>query len=137
MDVNLINNREALDRFIQLHNYKLYIAQQYIHVQKDFRVLCLKGKICGVAQRTLRITDQTQLKVKYASQSLTTSVPSEILDDCLLLSNHLGLDLAGIDIVLDAKGNYWFIEYNPSPQFKRFAEVTGINVNEEILSILN
>lgn len=46
------------------------------------------------------------------------------------------IEFAGLDIMPDKNGRLKVLEINRSPQFKRFSQVTGINVAEEVIKYI-
>jgi ribosomal protein S6--L-glutamate ligase len=48
-------------------------------------------------------------------------------------ARSVGLDIAGIDIILDAEGVAWVMEVNYSPGFKGLEAATGKDIALEII----
>ena len=54
----------------------------------------------------------------------------------LAATKALGIELAGLDIMPDRGGQLRVLEINRSPRFKRFTQVTGTNVAEEVIKYI-
>ncbi len=127
----ILYSSDELEEFIYTHQTQQYIFQPFYTLRSDYRVLVLKDTILGTAEREIR-TRKNKASVRYSSHE-TIILPQHILDQCLTLTRYIGADLCGIDIGLQENGEYFFIEYNLSPQFTSFEKYTGILVSQHIL----
>jgi glutathione synthase/RimK-type ligase-like ATP-grasp enzyme len=60
-----------------------------------------------------------------AAELAATTLPDEVADRCLALTDALGLEFAGIDLRRDPEGRYVCFEVNPSPAFSYYESHTG------------
>jgi glutathione synthase/RimK-type ligase-like ATP-grasp enzyme len=90
----------------------------------NFRVYCIDGEVVA----GFRITSA---EIDYRQNEETieqTSLPANVLGDCIRAAEVLGVRWAGIDLRDDGKGNLRFLEVNPSPMFMGFDARGGTNI---------
>ena len=63
-------------------------------------------------------------------------LPKAIADRCAKLVRNLGLRFAAIDLVLDPRGEYWFLEANPNGQWAWIEHRTGLPISSAIVDEL-
>lgn len=129
----LLMEDKDLDSFLELSNPKNYIAQDYMKAERDYRIVILKGKVLGIVSREVKFKKDKSIKVKV--QKGLNKLPGQVTKDALNISKSLGADFVGVDVIL-ARGKYYFLEANLSPQFKGFSRATGVNVAKKILGLL-
>jgi glutathione synthase/RimK-type ligase-like ATP-grasp enzyme len=110
-----------------------YMLQEYIENDENFRVMVLGNKILGVMKRS--VGKNPNLKDVFEK----TVLPLEIKKLAIKAAKVCEITIAGVDVVF-RKGNLnkpLFFEVNKTPGYKRFQEVTKINVSEEIVKFLS
>jgi hypothetical protein len=130
IDVHLIQNRKTLNEISKKQDFSQYLVQKFISVTKDYRILVFRGEICGAVRRSHCIKDNSKVGVKIIGAG---KVNKKIERDVIEITKNLKFDLAGIDVIIDKKGNYFFLEINLSPQFTKFTKVTGLNPSDLIV----
>ena len=63
-------------------------------------------------------------------------LPKKVQKDCLKVLKLLGLKYSGIDIRLNKKGEYVFIEANPAPMFIHYERMTGYPITDTLIKNL-
>ena len=68
-------------------------------------------------------------------------LPDDITSRCRSLVRQLGLKFAAIDLILDRKGDYWFLEANPNGQWAwiecRTGQPIAAAIADELIAISN
>lgn len=103
-----------------------WIIQDLLDIREELRVYAIYGKILDLA--SIKSSKSTG-KVKIIGERTLTS--SEItFIRCAL--EKCPLDIVGFDLAILPNNQYKIIEANRSPQFRRYAERTGLNLAELI-----
>jgi glutathione synthase/RimK-type ligase-like ATP-grasp enzyme len=111
-----------------------YLIQEYRKLKGDYRVLMLGGRSLGVVKREVRLKGDGRLGVKVAEREINAD--ERVLDLAKRAVESLGVEIGGVDVLEDEKGNFWVSEINLAPQFIGFERVTGINVAKKIVEYL-
>jgi len=111
-----------------------YLIQEYRKLKGDYRVLMLGGRSLGVVKREVSLKEGGRLGVRVAEQEM--NVDEKVLDLARRAVESLGMEIGGVDVLEDEKGNFWVSEVNLAPQFIGFERVTGINVAKKIVEYL-
>ncbi len=82
----------------------------------NFRVFCIDGQIITCFRITSESLDYRQTDEVIEE----TTLPEQVLSQCLKAADLLGLRWAGIDLRRDGAGVYRFLELNASPMFLGF-----------------
>jgi ribosomal protein S6--L-glutamate ligase len=113
-----------------------FLIQKYIKNDGDYRLFVVGYKTLGGFKRAPKEEKVVMNKSVGKSQILET-VPVEIAAEAEKAALALGVEVAGIDLVVDqATGKPVVIEVNEAPQFKVFEKRTGINAVKAILEYL-
>lgn len=107
---------------------QIYMLQEYLENTEDFRVMVVGEKVLGVMKRA--VGENERLKNVFTKVEL----PQKDLKLAVEAAKACGIKIAGVDLVYE-KGNevplFW--EVNKTPNYSRFAQVTGIDVSREIV----
>jgi len=112
-----------------------YLIQEWYPAKYYYRSLVLGNKVLGVMKR-LSLHCKNRPKIPLAQRSKKAVLSPALKKISLQASQALGIELAGLDIMPDSKGQLRVLEINRSPQFKRFSQVTGLNIAEEIIKYI-
>lgn len=92
--------------------------QQAIRPKRDIRVTVVGGHSIAAMRAT---PDRAPSNIDWRLQEEASWRPCEIPLDaakrCVEVVEKLGLRFAGIDLVLDEQGRFWFIELNPNGEW--------------------
>ncbi len=108
-----------------------FILQDFVNNDFEYRILVLGGK-AAIAETKTRQANEFRNNVSLGATekfiSLST-VPKNVLRNAEKASKAMGVDIAGVDVVVDAKTKIAYVlEVNTAPQF---------TLNEEISNELN
>lgn len=109
-----------------------FLFQQYIAPShgRDVRLLVIDGKVIASMER--RSTDGGfKSNISLGGSGQPYDAPPEMMDLAINVAAELSLDVAGIDILFDAKG-YRVCEANSSPGFQGLERACGIDVPEMV-----
>jgi len=62
--------------------------------------------------------------------------PEEAKNRCVFLTKQLGLRFGAIDLIMDRKGELWFLEINPNGQWGYVEQATGQQIGKEVARLL-
>lgn len=118
---------------------KNFFAQEFINCTKRIRVLVVGQKIVGsISQLTKwrkRVSGYTPAESEKKIEQITVDKNVEKL--ALSATNAVGIDIAGVDILIDEKSKKsYVIEVNAAPSWKLIKKYCKVNVEYEILKYL-
>lgn len=126
--------------FLEEKTGKKFFAQEYINCTKRIRVLIVGGKIIGAVSQ---LTKWRKRVAGYTPQEDEKKIEKFVLINeleklALDAYNAVGIDIAGVDILLDDTSNkYFVIEVNAAPSWKLVKKYCGVNVEYEILKYIS
>jgi RimK family alpha-L-glutamate ligase len=136
--VHLCNSHHDLKSFLQICDKislpnTYFIAQKYIGKYKgsDIRVWIIGGEVIGSMLRH-NTTGDFRANIAQGASAKKIELDNSLKDMAIKASKIIGLDFAGIDILIDTDC-YKICEVNSSPEFKTFEPTTGVNVAEKIV----
>ena len=112
-----------------------YLIQEWYPSKYYYRTLVLDNKVLGVMKR-LSLHCQNRPKIPLSQRSKKAVLSLALKKLSLQATRALDIELAGLDIMPDSKGQLRVLEINRSPQFKRFTQITGLNVAEAIIKYI-
>jgi ribosomal protein S6--L-glutamate ligase len=129
------SKKQVFDFFKKKNCLGNYLIQEWYPAKYYYRTLVLGNKVLGVMKRlSIHCQDRPDIPLSQRSKKAVLSPALEKIS--LQTTQALGIELAGLDIMPDSKGQLRVLEINRSPQFKRFTQVTGLNVAEEIIKYI-
>ena len=63
-------------------------------------------------------------------------LPTCVQNQCVAITNALGLQFGAIDYVIDRNGNFVFLELNPNGQWAWIENITGLDISGAISDLL-
>lgn len=109
-------------------NLDSYIVQRRVRIKTEMRVFYLNGQVFRTAETRTSKTESQGVKVLGEHQ-----LNDEQMDFVArAMQKFPELDFVGVDLAVLDDGSLTIIEINRSPQFKRFYEVTGINLAAKV-----
>jgi len=129
------SQEELFDFFKKKERLGRYIIQEWYPAKYYFRTLVLGNKVLGAMER-LSLHCQNRPDIPLSQRSKKASLSPALKEISLEATQALGIELAGLDIMQDEKGQLRVLEINRSPRFKRFTLVIGLNVAEEIIKYI-
>ncbi len=130
------DSREELFNFFKKkERLGYYLIQEWYPAKYYYRTLVLGNKVLGAMER-LSLHCQDRPEISLIQRSKKASLSADLKKISLAAAKALGIELAGLDIMPDPEGQLRILEINRSPQFKRFSQVTGLKVAEEIIKYI-
>jgi len=93
----------------------------------DIRVLVIGGDIAGV-MALHPIDGDFRANFHLSGRSEPIDVGSELAETAIRAAAVLGLEIAGVDLMVDAARRHWVVEVNYAPGFKGLEGATGLDV---------
>lgn len=112
-----------------------YLIQKWYPARSYYRVLVLDGKVLGAIER-ISLLCENKPKIPLAERSKKTVLTEKLKKISLLAARAAEIEFGGLDIMPDKKDRLKILEINRSPKFKRFSQVTGINVAEKVIEYI-
>ena len=103
----------------------------------NVRVHTVDGKVFPTRVRT-EATDYRYAARQVGEEAkLEASVlPDAVAEKCVQLAHSLGLDFAGIDLMITSDGEVFCLEVNPSPAYSYYEGATGQPIAEAVARYL-
>lgn len=110
------------------------LVQAFIPPQNriDFRVLVVGNKVAGAMALKPRSGD-FRTNVHIGGQITPMETPSEVSELALRATRAMGMEIAGVDLMLTAQGRPMVIEVNSTPGFKGLEAATGKDIAATII----
>lgn len=116
---------------------KLWIVQEFIESEGDYRVMVLGDEVLGVMWRKPGEAGKFRSLVSKGGTRVTAEIPEEVIRTSVMAANVCGWDLAGVDVIRDENNGKWYvIEVNRDPSFKNFSAATGVNVASKMIDYM-
>ena len=123
---------EFFQELAQTHHKKekavrLYLLQEFLHIDKEFRVLVLNNKVIGAMQRIPQAGDFRANYSRGGTVKPATVTPAmqKLALKAVQASNVV---FSGVDYAITKDGKHILLEVNRTPGFEGFEQATGINV---------
>jgi len=119
-----------------IHNEKTLIAQEYLSDKPgmDLRVFVVGDKVIGAMKRIAPKGD-FRANITHGGTGEEFKVSKEIEEIALKTAKVLGLTIAGIDLLFDARG-FRVCEANSNPGFIGFDKYCNTDIANEITSFI-
>ena len=132
-----IHSSQEFSRFIKdrAQDHKLYLFQKYHEIPGDYRVFIVGQEVFGAVKR---VAPKGEWRTNVRG-SLHERVEGEkrVIALAQSIGKKLGIDFAGIDILIDSSGKARVIEINTTAQFHVFEKVfPEINIVKKTLAFL-
>ncbi|MGH7157908.1 MAG: hypothetical protein ACREGD_02400 [Candidatus Saccharimonadales bacterium] len=125
----------------------LYLApaifQQLIEPDFDVRVTVVGNKTFSAAIRSGALEKENSMVRDWRFTETDNSIhfemfdlPPQIAKLCVTHVKQLGLEFGALDLVLDKKGKFWFLENNPNGQWAFVEEEAGLPIGKAIAETL-
>lgn len=131
-EVWLVNSQEDLDKLKQekFEKGKMYFAQSLVPNAERIRVFVIGDRAVGAIKR------HTKWNKTHIKETLNP-IPQDIAKLAVDSAKAVGLDISGVDILVDSKTNQMYvIEANAAPAWKLINKYCGVIVEDEIIKYL-
>lgn len=132
--VFLAKSKLQAKEFLTGKNIQDYITEDYIKVEKDYRILILAGKVIGGVIRKVNIHPGkiSRIGVKILAKA---TIPEDVKTIALKIAKLIECNFTGVDI-FQSKNELYFGECNISPQFAAFEKITKTNVAGALMDFI-
>ncbi len=117
--------------------------QQAIDAEVDIRVTVVGKQVFAATIRGSQVDDPTSTIRDWRMANLDEqmditpfALPAKLKKQCRQLVQELGLAFGAIDLILDKKGKFWFLENNPDGQWAFIEQVTGQPIGKALAHLL-
>ena len=135
--VRLVKNESELNQVVaaRLDRTRGLLLQTYIPTEgrRDIRVLVIGGQIAG-AMRLLPPADEFRANYHLGATGKAWTPTDTAAEMALAAARALGLDIAGVDLVIDAAARSQVLEVNYAPGFRGLEKATGLDVAGQIIN---
>ncbi|MGZ3809875.1 MAG: ATP-grasp domain-containing protein, partial [Bacteriovorax sp.] len=136
--VNLLSGAQSLKSLLEtFHAMKdqKFLIQPFVEHKKEWRIFVIKNEIMGTIERSLTKND-FRGNSKRSSGKFVKKIPSMLEAEVLRAASLSGLDYFGADVI-ENKGQFTFLEMNPTPGFLQMEELSGLNIARELITRLS
>ena len=129
--VALARSRAELEHLVntRLDKTQGLLLQQYLAPggRQDIRVLLIGGKVAGAMRLT---PPEGDFRANYhlGARSRAHDLADAAAQVAVAAAEAVGLDIAGVDLIIDGEDRVFVIEVNYSPGFKGLEAATGLDI---------
>lgn len=118
-----------------LENGAGMLVQRFVPVKgrRDIRVLVI-GEKCAGAMALVPPGDEFRANYHLNSSAVTVTLSREMKQIAVKAAKAVGLDIAGVDMMVDQNGNIMVVEVNYSPGFKGLEKTTRLDIADRIIN---
>lgn len=114
----------------------LYVQEYIHHPGHDWRVFVLDGQVLGAIRRHAPANDwRTNIAVGGRAEAVQPD--NAVQRIAIAAARAIGARIAGVDILIDLRGELVVLEVNAVPGWRALAAATGIDVATHILSAMS
>ncbi len=129
--VVLVKNENELAQVVQtrLQKARGLLLQRFIPTRgrRDIRALVVGGEVVG-AMRLLPPPGEFRANYHLGATGQVEVLTDRVAGIAVEATRAVGLDIAGVDLSMDAKGRVYVIEVNYAPGFKGLEKATGLDI---------
>lgn len=134
--IMLVETNDDQKRVVRDHldRRKGLLVQRFIHPagRQDIRVLVVGGKAIGAMELRPKGGD-FRANFHLSKESRVKALSPEQEKIALKATSAVGLEIAGVDLIVDKNGTISVIEVNYSPGFNGLEAATGLDIAGEIV----
>ena len=94
------------------------------------RIFIIEDRICAAKLTSQHVYGKIDIRLDMGAKIEPFCLPKEIESSLLEFMKRLGLVFGAIDMKIDDKGNYFFLEVNPAGQWIYIEMETGQPITE-------
>jgi glutathione synthase/RimK-type ligase-like ATP-grasp enzyme len=134
----LLRTEEVLAGIDQVANCP-FTLQDYIEKDFELRITVVGEKVFACRMDTQKSSKSKEDFRRYDLDNTphtAFTLPLDIEDRCRLLTRRLGLYFGAIDMIVDPKGSYHFLELNPNGQWLWTEDLAGLPISFAVADLL-
>lgn len=81
-------------------------------------------------------SDRVDYRYSEATRISQTALPWEVAERCVTLTQRLGLLVAGLDLIVTPRGEWYCLEVNPNPAFSAFELSDSYSIASKVARML-
>lgn len=124
--------KSILQTMWKIGNDTEILIQQYIEADFDIRCHILGDEFLAAMKR-LRVENDFRTNVHLGGQTEKVKLTKEQIEICIKAAKAVGAQWAGVDFMIDKKGNAFVLEVNASPGTDGIEEISGVPVTEKVI----
>jgi ribosomal protein S6--L-glutamate ligase len=124
--------RSIMQTIWKLGSRNEVILQKYVDTNYDVRVHVVGDRVLGAMKR-IRVDDDFRTNYSLGGDVKKVKITPEQAEVCVRAAKAVGALWAGVDFVLDKKGDPYLLEVNTSPGTDGIEEVTERDIAGEVL----
>ena len=116
--VYLITKKEEFLEILFKNPDKNFIFQKYVPAKEEYRVLVLGQTVGAFERKTPTVKGEFRSNVSLGAKEDfldVGSIPEDFKQISLKAAKILGIEIAGVDILVDESGKPWILEVNRGP----------------------
>jgi len=117
-----------------------FILQEYVEKDFELRITVVGEKVFACAMYTQKSKTAREDFRRYDlvnTPHTMFKLPNNIEERCLTLTHLLGLHFGCIDLIVDPKGEYYFLELNPNGQWLWTEDLAGLPISSAVADLLS
>jgi len=129
--ISLVESANQAETIIKDHMdpRKGILVQHYIPTQdrKDIRVMVIDGK-AAAAMQMAPVEGDFRANYHLTRESRPFEMTQPVQTLAAKAARAVGLDIAGVDMIVDSHNNMYILEVNYAPGFKGLEKATGLDI---------
>lgn len=120
MGVSLLKSKKDIKKLVMNFPGKKFMFQKFINKIDEFRVLVLGSGVGCFERKTANNPKEFRNNVSLGAREDFIEVektPKEIRDVSTTAAKSLGIEIAGVDVIIDVNNILWVLEVNRGPGF--------------------
>ncbi len=116
------------------------ILQEYIPKKFELRVTVVGDKVfaCSIDSQSSSRTKHDWRRYDFDNTAHSAvEIPEDLVQKCLSIVRHYGLNYGAIDLVLTPEDDYIFLELNPNGQWLWIEKLTDLKITAELARLLS
>ena len=116
------------------------ILQEYVSKKLELRVTVVGEKVfaCSIDSQSSSRTQHDWRRYDFDNTAhKAVDLPQEVVQKCLSIVKHYGLNYGAIDLILTPADEYVFLELNPNGQWLWIEKLTDLKITAELARLLS
>lgn len=117
-DNYLVSSLEEARSIYESAGGKAFVLQRFVPNNKDYRVLIVGDEVLVIGRSAVEGSHLNNTSQGGAAElSAEGTIPPETIEQSRRIMKHLGMTIAGVDVLADKEtGKFFFLEVNSQPQ---------------------